>query len=172
MIRRVAVLAAAVIFLGGCTGDKETPLGDKEAPLPVKTKAEVEQMVRADADAIAAVTGGTLDNYRTSTTSCDTTDGAFSNDGTWNLAGFAAALLPSDQHVAALSALRDRWQAEGWTITEDRTFSDGISGALSGRNPATGITVSVTSSNPPKQLGIIIGSPCYRPAPGEDPANG
>jgi len=168
MIRPLAVLAAAAIFLSACTGDDPA---DKETPLPVKTKAEIEQMIRADADAIAAATDGVLENYRTNSAPCDTADGGFSRDGTWKLTGFAVALLAGDQHIAALRTLHDRWRSDGWTITEDRTLPDGIRGALSGRNPATGVTISVTSSDPPKQLAIIIASPCYQPTPGEDPAN-
>jgi hypothetical protein len=167
--RVMAALAVSVVLLvTACTAQEPDA---KEAPLEVKTKADVETVIRAQADAIAEITGGKLDGYRANSAPCDDAAGNIADDGTWNLTGFAAIPLASDKHVTTLHAIHDKWQSEGWQIEADRTLPDGIRGTLSGRNPRTGVSVSISSSDPPKQLALIIASSCYRPAPGEDPAN-
>jgi len=168
--RLMAVLAvSAALLLTACTGDQ--PDESKETAVQAKTRAEVETVVRTQADAVARTAGGKLDGYRANAAPCDDASGTIADDGRWNLTGFAAIPLAADKHVTTLRAVHDQWQSQGWQITEDRTLPDGVRGSLSGRNPQTGVSVTLTSSDPPRQLALIVASACYRPAPGEDPGN-
>ncbi|WP_236718576.1 hypothetical protein [Actinoplanes sp. TFC3] len=150
-----------------CSSDQPA---DKEAPLETKSKAEIATAVRDQAQAIADAAGGELKNFLDRSAPCEGRNGETADDGRWNPSGFAAIPLASDKHAAALKAIADAWQSQGWEISENRTFKDG-GGSIAGRNPQNGLNTSITSSNPPKQLAVIIGSACYRPIQGEDPAN-
>lgn len=161
-MRKFAIVLA-MLLVAGC--------GDEGTTVEAKPRAEVETTVRAQADAVAATAGVALQGWRANSAPCDTPDGNIADDGRWNLTGFAAIPLAADQHVATLRKLKEQWQAGGWRISDDRTLPDGVRGSLSGVAPGTGLSVSITSSDPPKQLALIIASPCYRPADGEDPAN-
>ena len=161
-MRKIAILLA-VLLVAGC--------GEEESTVEAKPRAEVETTVHAQADAVATAAGAKLEGYQANSAPCDTPDGNIADDGRWNLTGFAAIPLAADRHVATLKAIKERWQADGWQISDDRTLPDGVRGSLSGVAPGSGLSVSVTSSDPPKQLALIVASPCYRPVDGEDPAN-
>ena len=161
---RRALALVTILLIAGCDG------AEKGQTVEVKTRAEVETVVRARADAVTTLAAGTLENFRMNGAPCDGPGGATAEDGRWNLSGFGAIVLPAEKHLAALQAIKKQWEADGWRIDEDRTLPDGVRGALSGAAP-DGIGVTVTSSRPPKQLALIVVSRCYRPAPGEDPAN-
>ncbi|MFI7598402.1 hypothetical protein [Actinoplanes sp. NPDC049681] len=169
--RRYGVLLATIALLlaSACSSGNDQH-GGKEAPLETKRKADVEAAARSQADAIAALAGGPLEAWRTSTTACEGRNGEIAEDGRWDLAGFAHVKLPGDKHAAALRAVHDKWQAEGWEISAYQTQADG--GVLSGRDPHTGLSFTLASSKPPIQIAVTVASPCYQPAEGEDPANG
>ncbi|WP_285684697.1 hypothetical protein [Actinoplanes sp. NBRC 103695] len=150
-MRRLMVLLA-VLLVAGCQKEGTT--------VEVKSRAEVETVIRAQAGELP----GEVDGLRLNSAPCG-------NGDTWNLTGIGAIPLAAEKHVATLRAVKERWQADGWQIDDDRTLPDGVRGSLSGVTPDGALTVSLTSSQPPRQLAVIIASRCYRPAPGEDPAN-
>ncbi|GGQ77452.1 hypothetical protein [Couchioplanes azureus] len=172
MTRRagIALVTALLLAASGCSSTDDQP-GGKEAPLQTKTKADVEALARQQFETIAQLAGGELTNWEARTTACQGQNGEIADDGRWNLTAFAAVKLPADKHVAALRAVHDKWQAQGWEIADYRTLSDGARGTLSGRDPASGNSISLASSKPPVQIAMNLGSACYQPAPGEDPAN-
>jgi hypothetical protein len=168
--RRYGVLLAttALLLATACSSNDQSG----GTPLETKSRAEVEATARSQADAIAGLAGGPLESWRASTAACEGRNGEVADDGRWDLAGFAHVKLPADKHVAALRAIHDEWQGQGWEISEYRTLPDGVRGSLSGRDPKTGLSVTLSSSNPAVQIAVTIGSPCYQPAQGENPANG
>jgi hypothetical protein len=165
----VLLAVAGLLLTTACSNDQP---GEKETPLETRSKADVEAVARNHADTVAAVAGGPLESWRTSTAACEGRHGETADDGRWDLNGSAHIRLPADKHVAALRTVHDRWQTEKWEISDYRTLSDGVRGTLSGRDPQTGFTVTLSSSKPPVQIAVAIGSPCYQSVQGEDPANG
>ncbi|GAA2528210.1 hypothetical protein [Winogradskya humida] len=163
-----ACVLTASMLVASCSNSDQP--AEKEATLQAKPKAEVSAAVRDQAQAIADAAGGQLTDFTDRSAPCEGPNGETTDDGRWNLSGFAAIPLVADKHAAALQAIHDAWQSQGWDITENRTFKDG-GGSVAGRNPQNGLNATITSSDPPKQLAVIIGSACYRPAQGEDPAN-
>jgi hypothetical protein len=167
--RRGVLLATAVLLLGAACSINDP--GGKEAPLETKSKADVEAVARGQADTIAVLAGGPLEEWHTNTTACEGRNGEIADDGRWDLAGFAHVKLSTEKHVAALKAIHDKWQAQGWEISDYRTLPDGVRGVLSGRDPQTGLSISLSSSKPPIQIAVTVITPCYQPVQGEDPAN-
>ncbi|MEU7901741.1 hypothetical protein [Actinoplanes sp. NPDC049118] len=165
---RYGILLAATTLLLGSACSNDQP-GGKDAPLETKSEAEVEAVARSQADSIAALAGGPLEDWHTNTTACQGRNGETADDGRWDLAGFAHVKLPADKHAAALHTIHDKWQTQGWQINAFQVQDDG--GVLSGRDPKTGLSITLSSSKPPIQIAVTVGSPCYQPVQGEDPAN-
>jgi hypothetical protein len=163
--RRAGIVAglATLLLVTACG-----PSGNTQTRAEIKTQAEVESAARAQAETVAGLAGGQLVDWRTSTAACQGSNGETGDDGRWSLSGFAHITLAADRHVAALRTIHDRWQRESWEIKDYRTLSDGVRGTLSGHDPASGLSVSLTSSDPPVQLAVIIGSACYQAA-AQDP---
>ncbi|MGX6601318.1 hypothetical protein ACWKSP_04135 [Micromonosporaceae bacterium Da 78-11] len=163
---RAVAAAVGLLLIGGCDSS-----GGKEEQLETRNKAEVVSLARTQADQIAELTGGTVANWRTSTSACEGANGENADDGRWSLSGIGGVTLPADRHVAGFRAVRDAWQSSGWEIGDYRTLSDGVRTVLDGRDPATRLSVSLTSSKDASQIAVIMGSACYSSAQGEDPAN-
>ncbi|MET8151817.1 hypothetical protein ACIBSW_16805 [Actinoplanes sp. NPDC049668] len=172
MRRRAGVVLVTALLLAAtaCSSNDDQP-GGTEAPLQTKKKADVEALARQQFESVAQLAGGELIGWEARTAACQGKNGELADDGRWNLTAFATVKLPADKHVAALRAVHDTWVGQKWEIVDYRTLSDGVRGTLSGRDPASGNSISVDSSRPPVQLSLNLGSACYQPAPGEDPAN-
>lgn len=160
-----AATLAMVLAAAGCDGSG-TPKR-KDTDLLVKTQADAEQLVKTLADAVAQDVGSPLEKWKTQPAPC--TDAP----GPWNLSGVAnVAVAPGDQ-VATLTRLRDAWTRQGYEITQFHLVPpDNKEGRLSARIPADQLTVTLQSTAPRTAFAIIITTPCYQPAPGEDPGNG
>ncbi|RLK25853.1 hypothetical protein DER29_3864 [Micromonospora sp. M71_S20] len=167
---RAVVLAAVLVPATACTGGDPGSSG-KDDPLQTKAVAEVSTLAEARAQAVAATAGVALDGWRTNTSPCQGQRGEIADDGRWTLSGFAGLPVPPADQIATLRRIRDMWRQQGYEITEDRTFADGARGAVSMRDPGTGITISLTTTASRDRVAVILASGCYRPAAGEDPAN-
>lgn len=164
---RTAITAAALLLVTGCTSPAPTP---KDTTLQVKTQAEAEKLVQQLADSVAAAVGSPLtDQHSTPAPCADGGGGAVP----WTLSGVAnVAVKPADQ-VATLMRLHDTWKSQGYEITEFQLVPAGTpdEGSVSARVPVTELTVTVQSTGPRTGFAIIIATPCYAPAPGENPGN-
>ncbi|MEH0973324.1 hypothetical protein V6U77_19570 [Micromonospora sp. CPCC 205546] len=168
-----AVALAAVLLLStACAGGDSGSSTGKDDPLQTKAIAEVSALAEARARAVATTAGVGLDDWRTNTSPCQGRRGEIADDGRWTLSGFAGLPVPPADQIPTLRRIRDMWQQQGYEVTEDRTFADGTRGALSMRDPDTGITISLTTTASRDRVALILASDCYRPAAGEDPANG
>jgi hypothetical protein len=103
---------------------------------------------------------------------CTSANGVDAPDGAWRLQGAANITVDAGDQSAYLQKLAQGWQQQGWQITDQQTFADGTRGTLSALNPATGTSITVTTTKDLGRVAVVLASACYLPAPGEDPANG
>jgi len=169
--RLTVVLAVAGTLLADGCGSGPDQNNGKDEKVETKSKTDVVALARGQAEQVAQLTGGTLEQWETRSSACTGRNGEIADDGRWSLSAFAAVKLPADKHVKGLQAVHDQWQSKNWEITTFRTLPDGVRGVLDGRDPTNGLTVSLASSVGKTQLALTMGSACYQPAAGEDPAN-
>jgi hypothetical protein len=172
MLRRLGATAtAATVLLAGCGhGSDDHP---KEEPtLQVKTQADATQLVKTLATTVATAVGSPLEKWSTTAVPCDNAAGVTAVNGPWSLNGVGTvAVKPADQ-VPTLTRLRDQWKQQGYQIDEFRTFPpDNKQGTVSAHVPPENLTISLQSTAPGTALEVIVATPCYRPAPGENPGN-
>lgn len=159
-VRRAGTAAALVLVLaGGCglINDK----GDDD--VETRREADVTRQVQEYADGVAALVGGPLVEPATSSAPCSGRAGEM-DESIRYVQGAYQVELPGDRHVSTLARIRDHWRADGWTITEERTYPGGTEGTLTARTAPDGWSVSLTSTTPPRALALLIHSTCYRSA--------
>lgn len=169
-VRRIVAVVAALCLLASCTSDIPGG-GPEEEPLQTKPEAEIAELARTRAQEIADTVGHPLENWRTNTSPCLGRRGETAEDGRWTLSGFAGLPVPPDEQLATLARVREMWQQRGYEITEDRVFPSGAGGAVSTRDPSTGITISLSTTKDYERVALILAAGCYMPVDGEDPAN-
>ncbi|GAB1693459.1 hypothetical protein KRM28CT15_52620 [Krasilnikovia sp. M28-CT-15] len=162
----------AALLLTGCDGGSTPKQDNGGETLEVKTQADVEKVVTALAESVAAEVGSPLQKMNFHPVLCDNAIGAPNTDGVWSLSGIASvAVKPTDQ-VPMITRLRDKWTELGYEITEFRMFPpDNQRGTVSARIPSNDLSISLQSTAPGTGFAITIGTPCYKPAPGENPGN-
>ena len=169
-IRPWRLTIAALTMTGTLAGCTTNPLREEE-PLQTKSRAEVLQLVETRAKTITDTAGSPLDPWNITTMPCDGPGGTISDDGPWSMAGIGSLKVAAATNSPPSPASRDTLRQQGYEITDDRTFSDGTRGSLSARDPKTEITMTLTTTEDLGYVSVIIGSDCYLPAAGEDPAN-
>jgi hypothetical protein len=143
----------------------------EEKPMLTKRQADVVAMLKSYGDSAATTVGAPLEKWETLAAPCEGSNGDLSTDGRFQMTGHANIMLPEDQHAATLQRLHDQWQKLGYQITEFRLFPpDNRTGAVSARNPADDVGISLQSTVPSTAFALLIATPCYKPAPGEHPA--
>lgn len=168
--QRTVVFSTLLFLTASCTGGPSSPLG-KDEPLETKPVAEVAVQAEARAQAAATAAGVSLESWRFGAAPCMGRFGETAENGSWSLAGFAHMWVSAEDQLPTLNRIRDMWRQQGYEITQDRTFDDGTRGDISMRDSETGITMSLTTNKNRDGLALILGSACYLPAAGEDPAN-
>lgn len=173
-----AVAAAVILILAGCTDNTPNPTTSaassqpaREKPVQPRTEADATTQADTDVKTIAATLGSPLDGWKVATLPCTTSSGADAPNGAWQLQGGANIAVAAADQMAAIEKVQSTWQQQGWTITDRQTFANGTRGAVSAVNPATGTTITVTTTKDLGRVAVLLTSACYLPAPGEDPAN-
>ncbi|TQS43604.1 hypothetical protein [Cryptosporangium phraense] len=157
--RTLPLLCALLVLLvgAGCSG-KDSP-GEKESTVPVRSPEVVQNAVAALAETLPAALGSTgpLSGNAPRVTPCaDTESGPFYVQGAYQV------VLPEERHRPALTRLRDRWIAAGWTKVAYRPFgAAGTRAELSGISPDEHFDVRITSGTPPRGFAVIVISPCF-----------
>ena len=106
---------------------------------------------------------------------CANAAGDLAKDGTYHVSGGWQVDLPPERHVPAIRAVRDRWQAHNYRITDYREFADDTRASLGAVDPSTGYRFSIDSTKPPTgtkhpvAAAIHVTTPCFRPPDGEFP---
>ena len=126
---------AAVLVLAPAAACTHTQT-EKEQPTDMKTASEA-----------AAATGGR---------------GGEMDEKILTVQGAYNVNLAPDKHVETLARIREKWRAQGWTITEDTTSANGKEGALAAKTNSDGYSISLTSTSPPTAFALLVNSPCYR----------
>ena len=166
---RAGVLAVlvAVLAVGGCADGEDFG----ERPTEKKSRASVEAELLGQARAVAGLVGSTVTGWRVETSPCDIA----SPDRLWAMVTRAKLSLPRGRQVAALHAVRDQWDREGWDfgdrrIAPDRSLPDGDTGHLQAGSSSG--NASVIGSANQDHLDVIVSSDCYDAVKGEDPGKG
>jgi hypothetical protein len=149
---RAAVAAVAAAALTACTSSTG-------ADVESKSEADATAAVQQHADRIAGVLGSPLLNPSTNPGPCSGQRGETGRD-IFAVQGAYQVTMPVEKHTGTLARLRDLWKADGYTITDDRSFGDGA-GVLAARSPE-GYSVNVESTSPPSALALLVHSPCFR----------
>ncbi len=139
----------------------------------VMKRRDAEKNLRDVADQTAGILEMPLSDWDVSASPCENAAGELATDGRWVLsgAGGVGTVAPENQ-IAMLNRLRDRWTGLGYEITVFHLLPDGgTGGSVSAYVPGSGVAVTVQSTVKRTGMAIIVDSPCYLPAPGEDPAN-
>ncbi len=140
-----------------------TACGGQTSP-PTRTQANASRVVRSYADVTAASVGAPIQTWQTATSACPAS-------GEFSMTGTGSITLPTSEQYPDIARFRDLWVLMDFKITEFRADPpDNRTGNVEARNPADGITITVTSTQPPPAFTLRVSTPCYRPAPGEHPA--
>jgi len=161
MRRKLAALAAAAALLaaGGC--------GDDMDDLPRATLAETQAAVRDFAAGLAL--DPLPEPLRVGPAPCEGRYADLAGDGAFYVAGAWQVPLPSTSQRETLATVRDAARAKGYEITEYREI-DEVEVVMSGRDPATGFTFSISSTDPPEAVALLVSSTCRRSPDGNYPA--
>jgi hypothetical protein len=163
--RILVALCAAVITLSGCTaGDGAENRKNGKDDVKQVSQAEARALVERYAHEVAAAVGTTptaAGGLRTVANPCEGGGGELS-DEVFSMLGSLQLALPEDEQLSTLARVRDRWTAQGYAVTEDRTFPDGRRGTLTVRNPGDGVEIALNSTSEAKALAVMITTPCYR----------
>ena len=167
MRSRVLALLVAVSVVAGCAGGEDFG----ERPSGKKSRAAVEAELLGQARSFADLVGSSLTDWRVETRACDIA----SPGRLWAMVARAELPLPHGRQVAALHAVRDQWDREGWDfgdrrIAPDRSLADGDPGHLEAGTPFG--DASVIGNADQDHLDVIVSSDCYDAVRGEDPGNG
>lgn len=133
-----------------------------ESNVPTATEAEVVQKLNGMASQTAAAIGDAeVINPTSNASSCDNNVGDESGavqfvQGTYNIL-LSRTVQPSDFHRA-----RDHWEQQGRTISEDWYKQDVRVGSVSAKAVDDGASFTLTSTDSPKGLALIVHSGCYR----------
>lgn len=122
------------------------------------------RMADDHANRVVSMIGGgvKLENPKTGTVPCEG-PGSRTEETVYYAAGhYQIAPIPEDQQLSTLRRLREQWQQQGYTITQDRVFPDGKTGELVVRNSVDEFEIAVITTEPPTAFALSISSPCYR----------
>jgi len=130
----------------------------------VKTAAvdDVKAQVQQRAEQIATVIGGSLQNPAVSPATCEAPAGGKEDDDVYCVQGAYQVPVTPDQQLSTLAKLRDQWKQQGYTIKDDRTFSEPNAGTVTAVAPDDQFSISVETTSPPQAMALIIHTPCYR----------
>ncbi|MGK5444586.1 hypothetical protein ACSNN7_22565 [Micromonospora sp. URMC 105] len=161
MKTRTRACLAAVLVIATATAC--SPGEKKEQPTDMKSasEAEITGQVNQYANQVAALVGNPLFNPATSSAPCSGRGGEL-DEKIRTVQGAYNVNLAAGRHVDTLARIREQWRAQGWTITEDVTSSNGREGALAAKTTPDGYSLSLTSTSPPTALALLVNSPCYR----------
>ncbi|MGW5116881.1 hypothetical protein ACWEQ8_15850 [Streptomyces noursei] len=141
--------------------------GGKNDPLPVKTKDQVERMVRNLVDSLAGDYGLKVDGKTVNKEfrDCFGREGEHADDGRFDLTYAVRATLPEAEHGKAIRAMRKRLEGQGYKISGYREDKSKDPWALmDAKGGEGGLFVSVESYTPPNQLVFSVNTPCFLPA--------
>jgi hypothetical protein len=150
---RSLIAASAVVLLAACTSITG-------ADVESKSETDAIAVVQQRADQVAQVIGAALTNPSNRPGPCsgklgETDSDIFAVQGAYNID------QPVEKHVETFTKLRDRWKADGYTITADRTFGVDGSGVITAKSP-DGFSFNVESTSPPTGFAVLVHSPCYK----------
>lgn len=135
----------------------------------VMREQDAEQLLLAHAQRIAEVVGAPLERWTTVATPGEEPDGEPIAGGVWQLTGHARMPLPAAGQLAALHRLHDWWVALGNPVYEVNVYPDQVGGSVQATDRQDRVAMLVQSPQPPDWLALIVMSPCYLPAPDEEP---
>ncbi|MFC4068632.1 hypothetical protein [Actinoplanes subglobosus] len=172
----ILLTVTTIVATAACTDrtPENTPVSSRPArEKPVQTRTVADATTQADnsVNQVAAALGNRLDGWKTTTVPCSGTTGTDRPDRAWQLQGAANIAVDAGDQLSALQRLTHDWQQRGWQITDQQTFADDTRGTVSALDPATGTSVTVTTTKDLGRVAVVLASTCYLPAPGEDPAN-
>ncbi len=151
-IRLLITAAVAAAALTACTAITG-------ADVESKTESDATAAVQQHADGIAQAIGSSLTNPSTRPGPCTGKLGEsdreiFAVQGAYNVD------LSVEKHAPTFARLRDLWNANGHTITDDRTLGDGT-GVITAKTK-DGYSFNVQSTAPPTGLALLVHSPCFK----------
>jgi len=161
-IARILVAAGmtgALIGLAGCGLERDDTVDD----MPTMSEAEVIRRVDQYADQVAALVGGEHTPSKANSAPCTGRAGE-TDERIRYVLGTYQIPLAEEKHIETLARVRDEWRAKGWTITDDRTLPDGVTGILAAKTNSDDYSVRLVSTEPPTALALLIHSTCYRSA--------
>jgi hypothetical protein len=136
---------------------------EDEPVLPIMAMPAAAALVDQYFHDVRAAVGGTVErDYGTNPAPCQGRNGELADDGRYYVQGTYRIALAPGSHIAALTAMRDRWVGQGLELRDFRTLADG-GATVSARNPADGVQVTLMSTSPPSGVAVIIVSPCLLP---------
>lgn len=175
MTRRFALLGLALLLTtAACTKEKPqvTSNGSKQDTL--NQVRDLQTQVRQYGDQfIAAVGGGSPvpGIVRIGPVPCSGKISDLAEDGSYYVSGGWQIPLAAGKQVPTIRAIRDDWQAKGYTIVTFMEIDDNTRIRLEGEDPGNGFTFSVISTNPPTAVSIRVLSTCVRPPDGQYPGD-
>lgn len=161
----VVLAGLALLLVTSCS----TTATDKDTPLPTRAYADVTRQADADAQLVADAAGTPRLLQRADPTPCTGRGGESADDGRWYLSTGFSLEVAQDGQAPAFQRIKNALQTAGWQITEETSFANATRGKLSARNPATGHTITLTTTKSLTQIAVFLDTPCVMPAPGENP---
>lgn len=127
------------------------------------TPEQASQLVRAYATGIATTVGADARDTEkgVNVLACENDRGEFADDGRFYIHGVWQIPLPAGEQAATLARLHDGWAAQGLQITKFEMYGRD-EGVVMAENPLDGAQLTVTSTEPPTAVAVVILSACYR----------
>ncbi|RKN24185.1 hypothetical protein D7147_04155 [Micromonospora musae] len=157
----LAALTALILTASAACTSPDDPYDRKAADVQTASEADITRQVNDYANQVATTIGSPLSNSTTSSAPCEGSGGEMDESirtvqGVYNIA------VTPGKHLDILAQLRDQWRNQGWAITEDRTFPNGIEGTITAKTTPDSYSLTVTGTKEPTALAILIHSDCYK----------
>ena len=157
-IRVILALVAALTIAAGC----RTSNG---ADVRIASESDVIEQVDSLARDVADALGSKLIRPQSHTSACENDLGDTSGKVRSALGGYQIPVKDSTDQ-ANFTKVSNHWRAQGWTITEEYYNSKAHSGTITVEAADKNLQFSLSSTNSPTLLGLIITSSCFREGPG------
>lgn len=152
-------------LLTSCTAS-DNSTGDKNAPLPRKSRADAQAAAAAFVESLARSAGAPIDakSIKPEFSDCIGRNDETAQDGRFFLTYRAHAPLARARQGQAGARVRDDLKKQG---AEDISFRDDDSlepaVLLEGHDPKTHFSIDVSGYRDPDEMHFVVSTPCYLP---------
>ncbi len=178
LLALLALMLVPVATTTACTSKENPSVTPNSEGVKQDTLDQVrglQEQVRRYVNEFTVALGGASPNpgtVRIGPAPCSSGTSDIAENGVYYVAGGWQIPLAAEDQISKIRAVRDAWQAKGYSIVLYQEVDDNTRARLEGEDPSNGFTFSVISTNPPTAVGIRALSTCVAPPDGQYPGDG